>query len=172
VVALAGLAACGGGGKGTGDGSADCVGDATITLSGAFVGTRTAPSPFASWTLGDTVGTVWDQAQSQYGTPFVSTWTFTFLGPPAVGTYTEATAGLSCMLRVTDATDATNAWQAENGVMGAADQGSCSLTLSTVAQTSIVENQTIYCVHGSVYAMLPGDPGGASSGTVLLTSAF
>src|SRR5262249_44245629 len=134
------LAACGGGSKspadsggsggGGGSDAGSCDAEATLTASGAFTGTRSAPATTANH------GTTTDRAPviggAAFGTPFLSGWSFTFMGEPRVTTYTEATAGLSCVATLTDAADPNRVWTANKGVQGVPDQGTCSLTLTSV----------------------------------------
>jgi hypothetical protein len=167
-----------GGGGGSGGGgdaaSASCDADSMITVAGALAGTRSAPAAASSWSTSNGTGMV--LVDAQFGTPFLSGWSFIFMGQPALTTYTEATAGLSCVVTASQApgeAGATNViWEANKGVMGTADQGTCSLTLTSVTPTLMLTSQTQYCVHGSVQAMLPPKPGGAATGMVTLTASF
>lgn len=187
LVAVLALCACSGGNKAPADGAAgvggggaaggagtdagDCSATGTITLSGAFTGTRSdAPAPGASWSNGNDTGVVQDSIQ--FGTPFLAGWSFIFPGKPMLATYTEATSGLSCTITVSDPATPTSTWIAVNGVSGTASQGACSLTLTAITPSLVTSNQTQYCAHGTVAATLPANPGSTATGTVTFGASF
>src|SRR5262245_50929722 len=161
VLVLTTFAACGGGsGKspdgstdGTGGGDAgDCEADSSLTASGAFSGTRTAPAAAASHGTANDTGAV--LVSAQFGTPFLSSWSFTFTGAPGPTTYTDSTPGLGCAATVADSANPTDTWIASKGVQGTPDQGTCALTLTSVTPTLMLSAQTQYCVHGTMQATL------------------
>jgi hypothetical protein len=176
------LAACGSGGSdnpadaagsaeaGPDAAAASCEAESTITVAGAFIGTRNAPTAASSHSNQDDAGLV--DVIALFGSPFLSSWSFTFMGEPRLTTYTEATNGVLCGVGVTDAADLTRVWAATKGVQGTPDQGTCSLTITSVTATLVLSTQTQYCVHGSVQAMLPPKPGGTATGTVTLSASF
>jgi hypothetical protein len=190
MAAVVGLAACGssnktpaggGGGAGSGggaggagggvvDSNGDCIGDAMVTVSGAFTGTRSVPETAASWSSDTDQGKVLMDAQS--GTPFLTGWSFMFPGKPMTTTYTDATTGLSCVVTLSDSTDPHSGWLAEQGVSGVTSQGTCSLTLTSVTAWLTASNQTQYCVHGTAQATMPAKPGSTSTGTVMHATSF
>jgi hypothetical protein len=188
LLLAAAFAACGGGGTkgpsdsgaqgGSGGGGAaeagtdagSCDAASTITVSGALTGTRSALAAGASWSTADNTGAVFTSTES--ATPFQSAWSFTFTGQPSLTTYTQTTPGLSCVVTAGDPAAPTGGWEANRGVMGTPDQGTCSLTLTSVTPTLMLTSQTQYCVHGSVQATLPAKTSGPSTGTVMLTASF
>jgi hypothetical protein len=160
----------GGGGGGGGADAGDCEAESTITVSGALTGTRSAPAPTASQGTANDVSSV--NVSAQFGTPFLSVWSFTFTGAPGLTVYTEATSGLSCGASVTDPADLNRSWLASKGVSGTPDQGTCSITFTSVTPTLMLAGQTQYCVHGTVQATMPARPGSTATGTVTLSASF
>ena len=157
------------GSAGAGGAAGGCSSNMTITVSGAFTGTRSVTSVTTNWSSTNDTSQVSESAQS--GTPFQVLLNITFPGMPSAGTYTQATSGLTCLITVTDSADATRAWLASTGA-GGPDIGACSLTLTSVTPTATSATQMQYCVHGSITAMLPAISGGAATGTVTLATSF
>jgi hypothetical protein len=168
-----GGSASGGSGGGGDAASASCDADSMITVAGALTGTRTAPAAASSWSTSSGNGTA--QVDAQFGTPFLAGWSFIFTGQPQATSYTDATAGVSCVITAAPTSEAggtTEVWEANKGVTGTADQGTCSLTLTSVTPTLMLTSQTQYCVHGTVQATLPPKPSGTATGTVTFTASF
>jgi hypothetical protein len=184
LVGVLGVAACGSsGGSGVDSGGAagsdgaastdadDCSADSMITVSGALTGTRSAPAAASHWSVPNDNGVV--LVDAQFGPSFLSGWSFTFNGKPTVGTsYTEATPGLSCVVTAADPATPTNVWIARKGVSGSPDQGTCSLSITSLSPTLVQADVTQYCAHGTVTATLPPKPGGTQSGDVTLMATF
>jgi hypothetical protein len=190
-VALTALAACGSGGGTISDGSAggtggggaggssggasgadagDCEAESTLTASGAFTGTRRAPAAAAHQGTANNTSAV--NVSAQFGTPFLSAWSFTFTGAPGPVLFTQDTSGLTCVVTLTDAADPSRAWAATRRLIGMPDQGKCSITFTSVTETLAVSGQTSYCVHGTMEATLPPQPGSAAAGSVTLSASF
>jgi hypothetical protein len=160
----------GGGAGGTGGGAGNCEVDATLTAAGALTGTRSAPAVVAAYTsTSDATGVI---LSAQFGTPFLAAWIVGFTGVPRVTTYTDTTAGVSCGVGVTDAADPTRAWGASKATAGTPDQGTCALTLTTAMFVQVLGPQTEYCVHGTLEATLPPQPGSTATDTVTLSASF
>src|SRR5262245_40881438 len=94
------------GGAGGAD-AGNCEAESSLTASGAFTGTRSAPAAAASHGTGNDVGAV--VVSAQFGTPFLSSWSFTFMGEPGLTTYTEASSGVGCAVTLTDSADPNRA---------------------------------------------------------------
>jgi hypothetical protein len=179
MVVVTALVACGGNGDKlpgdgglpeTGGGAAD-AGDclaSTLTASGAFAGTRSAPVPYARGSVD--LSSV--MVVAQVGAPFIAYWDFAFPGAPGLTTYTEATSGAICTATLADSVEATRAWTASKGVQDVPDRGTCRLTLTSVTPTLDLGGSMEYCVHGTMTATLPADLRTLATGTVTLSASF
>jgi len=184
AVSLAG--ACGSGGGTTrdaagseaaadivaGDGADDCsTATSTVTITGALSGTRSGlPGTVASWSSVNDMTEVLMSAS--FGMPFYTTYSFLFPGKPTTTTYTDATAGMSCAVVVGDSAVVGSGWRASKAIMENADQGTCTLTFTSLTELAFPLTPTNYCAHGSVQATLPADPMAASTGVVTLSATF
>jgi hypothetical protein len=158
----------GGGGGGTGTDADNCEAESSLTVSGAFTGTRSAPAAAASHGTANDVSLV--VVSAQFGTPFLASWSFTFMGEPRLAWYTEA--GPGCAASVADSADPTRNWLTSKGVPGTPDQGICTLVLTSVTPTIVLAAQTQYCVHGTMVATLPPAPGSTATFAVTLSASF
>lgn len=157
----------------TGAADADDCSTATssVTISGALSGTRDGlPGTVTSWSSANDLTVVLMSAS--FGTPFYTTYSFLFPGKPSKTTYTDTTTGLSCGVTVGDSSVIGSGWRASKAIMEKADQGTCSLTLTSLTPLPFPLIPTTYCVHGTVQAMLPADPSLSSTGTVTLSATF
>jgi hypothetical protein len=152
------------------DAAGDCFGDMTVTLTGAFSATRAVPIVLLSYSSSNDTSTVYESAE--FGMPFFLLMSFTFPGMPSVATYSEATAGETCLILLADSADQTRTWLSAAGPINQPNQGTCSITFTSVTPTPSSPSQIPYCVHGSLRATLPAAAGGTSTGTVTLTSSF
>ena len=77
-------------------------------------------------------------------------------------------------MRVTvgDSSVIGSGWRASKALMEDADQGTCSLTFTSLTALPFPLTPTTYCPHGSVQATLPADPKLSSIGTVTLSATF
>ncbi len=84
-------------------------------------------------------------------------------------TYSETTAGVTCVIQLVDYAAQSRSWLAAAGAPGS--QGTCSITSTAVTPSASSSSSTQYCVHGSFRAVLP-DSSGSTTDAVTLTSSF
>jgi hypothetical protein len=94
---------------------------------------------------------------------------FSFMGMPSLATYSETTAGATCLIQLVDSAAQSRSWLASGGSLGS--QGTCSITFTAVTPSASSSSSTQYCVHGSLRAVLP-DSSGSTTDAVTLTSSF
>ena len=141
----------------------------TTMISGSFNVTRMTPTPTVAWARSPnttSLGASYDTNEPG-GPSFRFLFGMSFPGMPAVGTYDQATPGLTCLVDIANRISSTN-WTASAG--GIDNPGTCSITFTSVTPISETWEQTRYCVHGSLRSTAP-DAFGAPS-TVTLTASF
>jgi hypothetical protein len=150
----------------------DCsTATSSVTISGALSGTRDGlPGTITSWSNANDLTEVLMSAS--FGTPFYTFYSFLFPGKPSTTTYSDATTGMSCAVTVGDSSAIGSGWRASKAIMEKADQGTCSLTLTSLVELPFPLIPTTYCPHGTVQATLPADPSLSSTGTVTLSATF
>lgn len=184
LLAASFVGACSNGGGGASDASAagetaaemgavdDCsTATSTVTIAGALAGTRTGlPATATSWSSANDMTEVLMSAS--FGTPFYTTYSFLFPGKPVVATpYTEATAGISCGVAVGDSAVVGSGWRASKA-LEKADQGTCTLTFTSLTALPFPLIPVDYCAHGTVQATVPADPSLGSTGVITYSATF
>lgn len=140
-----------------------------IALSGALTATIEHVAPSASWRKSNEQGSL---IQLPGLDPVNAGFSFTFMGPPEAGeTYDQTRAGVTCALTATRTSDNAT-WDAVHAIQGASDQGSCSVTLSSVEESVDAPAVKQFTVHGTVEGTLPAKQGSGAEGSVTLQATF
>jgi hypothetical protein len=142
---------------------------AHIALSSALTETIENVVPSATWRKSNEQGSL---LYLSSGDAVLAGFTFTFMGPPAEGeTYDLTSSGMTCALTAIRTSDNAS-WDAVHAIQGAADQGSCSLSLSSVVESVDSPAAKQYTVHGTVEGTLPAKQGSGAEGSVTLHATF
>jgi hypothetical protein len=142
---------------------------AQIELSGALSETIANVVPSASWRKSNDQGSL---LHLHNGAAVFAAFTFTFMGPPEEGgTYDQTSSGLTCALSATRTSDNAS-WDAVHAIQGAADQGSCSVSLTSVVESVDLPTAKQYTVHGTVDGTLPAKQDSGAQGSVTLHATF
>jgi len=134
---------------------------ASVTISGALTGTLNLP-----------VGAAFEVAQNASGVGFTggipaATVAVKVVGELKPGTYTSTNPGVSGVLTVSAA---QWMWEATKG--SSRDQGTFSLTITSVLVAAARSDGKAYVVHGTLAATLPAVTQSGATGTVTVTATF
>jgi hypothetical protein len=144
--------------------------DPHIELSGALTETLANIVPAASLSKSSDTGTL--ILLPAGATSVRAGFTFTFKGAPKAGeTYDQTQSGVTCALTAARASDNAT-WDAVRAITGAPDQGTCSLSLTSVEESVDTEALKQYKVHGTLEGTLPAKADSGAEGSVTMHAVF